>query len=97
MARNANTYYVLTAAHVVENRDRQEKGYEASKSSLNLANVNVFSSSQKQGFIFLKLDLLNEKINCPYCHNSTDEIDRNRPILVRDLAMLIKNLCRTGS
>jgi hypothetical protein len=47
-------------------------------SLLNLANVTVFTSSQKEEFILLKLDLLNEGINCPHCQNYTDIIHQNR-------------------
>jgi hypothetical protein len=47
-------------------------------SLLNLANVTVFTSSQKEKFILLKLDLLNEGINCPHCQNYTDIIHQNR-------------------
>jgi transposase len=56
-------------------------------SLLNLPNVTVFTSSQKEGFILLKLELLNEGINCPHCQNYTDILHQNRPILVRDLSI----------
>lgn len=56
-------------------------------SLLNLPNVTVFTSSQKEGFIILKLELLNEGINCPHCQTYTDTIHQNRPILVRDLSI----------
>ena len=41
----------------------------------------------KEGFIILKLELLNEGINCPLCERYTDKLHQNRPILVRDLAI----------
>ena len=56
-------------------------------SLLNLPNVTVFSCSQKEGFIVLKLELLNEGINCPHCQKYTDILHQNRPILVRDLSI----------
>jgi hypothetical protein len=56
-------------------------------SLLNLPNVTVFTSSQKEGFIFLKLESLNEGINCPHCQSFTDILHQNRPILVRDLSI----------
>ena len=54
---------------------------------LNLPNVTVFTTYQKEGFIFVKLELLNEGIDCPYCQNYTDNLHQNRPILVRDLSI----------
>ena len=56
-------------------------------SLLNLPNVTVFTSSQKSGLIRLKLELLNEGINCPNCQSYTDILHQNRPILVRDLSI----------
>jgi hypothetical protein len=35
-------------------------------SLLNLPNVTVFSCQQQEGFMILKLELLNEGINCPH-------------------------------
>jgi transposase len=55
-------------------------------SLLNLPNVTVFTSSQKLGFILLKLEFLNEGINCPHCQYYTDILHQTRPILVRDLS-----------
>ena len=54
---------------------------------LNLPNVTVFTTYQKEGFIFIKLELLNEGIHCPSCQNYTDNLHQNRPILVRDLSI----------
>lgn len=49
--------------------------------------MTVFTTYQKEGFIVVKLELLNEGINCPYCQNYTDNLHQNRPILVRDLSI----------
>lgn len=54
---------------------------------LNLPNVTVFTSYQKEGFIILKLELLNEGIQCPHCQNYTDHLHQTRSILVRDLSI----------
>ena len=56
-------------------------------SLLNLPNVTVFTSSQKEGFILLKLEFLNEGINCHHCQHYTDILHQTRPILVRDLSI----------
>ena len=57
---------------------------------LNLPNITVFSCQEKEGCIILKLNFLNEGISCPHCQNYTDDIHQNRPILIRDLAILGK-------
>jgi hypothetical protein len=54
---------------------------------LNLPNITVFTCYQKEGFNFLKLEFLKEKVCCTYCGFETDEIHQNRPILVRDLSI----------
>ncbi len=54
---------------------------------LGLPNVTVFTCYQKEGFLILELELINQFINCPYCHKSTDNVHQNRPILVRDLSI----------
>jgi transposase len=54
---------------------------------LNLPNVTVFTYYQKEGFIILKLELLNEGIQCPHCQNYTDHLHQTRSILVRDLSI----------
>ncbi len=56
-------------------------------SLLNLPNVTVFTTFQKENLIILKLDLLNQGINCYSCENYTDVVRQNRPILVRDLSI----------
>ena len=37
--------------------------------------------------IILKLEFLNEGINCPHCQNYTDHLHQTRSILVRDLSI----------
>lgn len=54
-------------------------------SLLNLPQVTVFTCQQQEGFIILKLELLNSGINCPHCQTYTDNLHQTRPILVRDL------------
>ena len=54
---------------------------------LNLPKATVFSCYQKEGFNLLKLELLNEFVQCAYCVFSSDNIHQNRPIKVRDLSI----------
>jgi transposase len=56
-------------------------------SLLNLPNVTVLSCQYQEGFVILKLDLLNEGITCPHCQGYTDNLHQTRPILVRDLSI----------
>ena len=56
-------------------------------SLLNLPNVTVLSCQRQEGFVILKLDLLNEGITCPHCQGYTDNLHQTRPILVRDLSI----------
>jgi transposase len=56
-------------------------------SLLNLPNVTVFTTYRKENFIVLKLELLNQGINCYFCLNYTDVVRQNRPILVRELSI----------
>jgi transposase len=59
---------------------------------LDLPYVTVFTCYQKEGFNFLKLEFLKEKVCCTYCGFETDEIHQNRPILVRDLSICGKGV-----
>jgi transposase len=52
----------------------------------------IISFYQKEGFNFLKLDFLNDKVKCSYCDFETDEIHQNRPIIVRDLSICGKGV-----
>jgi transposase len=54
---------------------------------LNLANVTVFTYQEQEGFIILKLHLLNEGTTCPHCQNYTDHVHQTSSILVRDLSI----------
>ena len=54
---------------------------------LNLPNITVFSCQEQEGFIVLKLDLLNEGITCPHCQSYTDNIHQTRSMLIRDLSI----------
>ena len=54
---------------------------------LNFPQITVLSCQQKEEFIFLKLELLNEGIVCPHCQTYTDNLHQTRPILVRDLSI----------
>jgi transposase len=54
---------------------------------LGLPYATVFTCYQKAGFIILKLDLINEGINCHHCQTYTDKLHEDRPILVRDLSI----------
>ncbi|NET59316.1 MAG: transposase family protein [Symploca sp. SIO2E6] len=56
-------------------------------SLLNLPNVTVFTHRQKSDYIILQLELLNDGIVCPHCQKYSDELNQNRPILVRDLSI----------
>jgi transposase len=42
------------------------------------------------GQVYLRLRFLTEKSECPHCHNPSDELHQNRPILIRDLAVFGK-------
>lgn len=52
---------------------------------LGLPNVSVESCSRIEGFVCLKLTLLNEGISCPHCEQYTEELHQTRLILIRDL------------
>ena len=54
---------------------------------LNLPDVTVFTTYQKEGFIILQLEFLKEGISCPHCQHYTDHLHQTRPILVRDLSI----------
>ena len=54
---------------------------------LNLPNVVVDSYSNALGSIILKLQLINDGINCPNCNEYTCKTHQVRPVLVRDLSV----------
>ena len=55
---------------------------------LNLQNVTVFSYSSELDYTILKLQLVNDGINCPNCNEYTSTIHQTRSILVRDLSIV---------
>ena len=61
-------------------------------SLLNLPNVTVFTHRQQSNSIILQLKLLNEGIVCPHCQKYSDNLNQNRPILVRDLSICGKTV-----
>ena len=52
---------------------------------LNLPNLTVESCTQEEKEVFLKLRFLSEASDCPHCHNPSDKLHQNRPVLIRDL------------
>ena len=54
---------------------------------LNLPNVVVDSYSNALGSIILKLQLINDGINCPNCNEYIFKTHQVRPVLVRDLSI----------
>lgn len=52
---------------------------------LNLPNLTVESCVQEGREAFLKLRCLNEFAACPHCQASSDELNQNRSVLIRDL------------
>ncbi len=55
---------------------------------LDLPNITVVNYQKIAQTIFLKLALLNEKIECPNCHQTLDRINQTEYNLVRDLSIL---------
>jgi transposase len=55
---------------------------------LDLPNVTVVNYKKIDNTIFLKLNLLNEIIECPNCHQILDTINQTEYNLVRDLSIL---------
>jgi hypothetical protein len=55
---------------------------------LDLPNVTVVNYKKIDKTIFLKLNLLNETIECPNCHQILDTINQTEYNLVRDLSIL---------
>ena len=54
---------------------------------LDLPNVTVVNYQRTDGTIFLKLNLVNETIECPDCHQILDSINQTEYNLVRDLSI----------
>ena len=54
---------------------------------LNLPDITVESCTYQDEEVYLKLRFFTEKSDCPLCHNLSDELRQNRPVLIRDLAV----------
>jgi transposase len=54
---------------------------------LNLPNVVADSYSSILDAIVIKIQLINDGINCPNCNNYTCKVHQIRPVLIRDLAV----------
>ena len=54
---------------------------------LNLPDVTVESCLQEAPDVFLKLRFLQEESNCRYCNHLSDQLNQNRPVLIRDLSI----------
>jgi transposase len=54
---------------------------------LNLADVTVESCLQEAPEVFLKLRFLQEESNCRYCNHPSDQLNQNRPVLIRDISI----------
>ena len=57
---------------------------------LNLPDITVESCTYQDQEVYLKLRFLTEKSDCPRCHNLSDDLHQNRPVLIRDLAVFGK-------
>lgn len=56
-------------------------------SLLNLSNTTVFTCYQEADFTCFSLQLTNEGITCPHCHNYTEHLHNTSHVLVRDLSI----------
>jgi transposase len=52
---------------------------------LNLPYMTVESCVKEGQQAFLKLRCLNEAAECPHCHTTSDKLNQNRPVMIRDL------------
>ncbi|MFH7024617.1 MAG: transposase family protein [Heteroscytonema crispum UTEX LB 1556] len=59
---------------------------------LNLQGVAVESCNYSEESVCFQLSILAEGINCPHCKNYTEELHQVRPILVKDLPALGKDV-----
>ena len=57
---------------------------------LNLPDTTVESCVHQDKEAYLGLRFLNEKSSCPHCHNLSEELHQNRPVLIRDLPVFGK-------
>jgi transposase len=56
-------------------------------SVLNLSNVSVVGHTEEMDYRILDLEIMSIGIECPHCHNHTEKVHQNRPIIVRDLSI----------
>jgi transposase len=54
---------------------------------LNLPNVVASDYSSKLDAIIIKIQLINDGINCPNCNIYTCKVHQTRPVLIRDMAV----------
>jgi transposase len=54
---------------------------------LNIPNVVADSYSSTLDTVVIKLQLINDGIDCPNCSNYTCKVHQVRPVLIRDLAV----------
>ena len=59
---------------------------------LNLPNIVADGYSNTLDSIIVKLQLINDGINCPNCNKYTCKLHQTRPILVRDLSVFGKSV-----
>lgn len=57
---------------------------------LNLPNTTVENCTYQDNEAYLGLRFLTEESSCPHCHNLSEELHQNRPVLIRDLPVFGK-------
>lgn len=57
---------------------------------LNLPDITVESCTYQDEQVYLRLRFFTNKSDCPHCHNPSDELHQNRPVLIRDLSVFGK-------
>lgn len=57
---------------------------------LSLPDITVESCTYQSEQVYLRLRFLTEQSDCPHCHNPSDKLHQNRPVLIRDLAVFGK-------
>ena len=59
---------------------------------LSFPNTAVETCQYSDNLVVIKVTLLNTGIYCPHCDRFTEDINQNRPILVRDLSAFGKKI-----
>ena len=54
---------------------------------LNLPNVVASDYSNTLDTVIIKIELINDGINCPNCNRYTGKVHQTRPVLIRDMAV----------